>query len=1031
MSKVNKNTSVSEQLDDGYMRNGLPARHAGRRWPLASLTLLAALAQTSAATAQDALDDDLDAEIRAMEAEEEKREREADPGAASEKAEDAAEEKAQEEASEAKSPEAKPIAPAPESAPPVATDVQAPDDDMEEMVVTVDRRRKSLQDYSGVASAFNQEQLDRLGVFGVGNLATMSPGLQIGNQEGNTEIYIRGVGSDNNTELGDPAVALHIDGVYIPRPRGVGSMFFDIKRVEVNSGPQGTLRGRNALGGAVNIIPEHPKLGEYEAYAEIGIGNFDARTFKGMFNIPLGEKVAFRVAAFSDRHAAHWTNGGFIWDIEPAESADSYAVRASVKIQPTDKFTIDVSYDFLKEGGTGYLGANYNDVLNLGLDPWNRDHVPNARSVYLRGHQPNADLFHQGGKLALSLDTDFANFQFIGGVRDLGYEQNTGTNAGVIYNAVPELGVEDQNISAVNQNFGSSYWETESTSYTAELRASAPEDSRLNWVGGLFGFFEDQKAFLAQTAEPAATWTGGEFNMPDITGQSLAAYFDATYNVTDDLRVIGGVRYTTENKRRMNGLWALYAGLEPIRPEGYETPEGGSETFRYGTEGFRWKGYDRTIYSPEDTEALRNGGGTPEAARAAAVELWLDGIERHGVNDTVLEHLCAQPPADSPEGIATNGRWLTEQQDLLNEQGQCKFGVNTDNVTADSPNINIGQMVPQNNERSFTFFDWRAGVEYDITEDNLLYFTVTTGHKSGGFNDTASGDAASATLAFSQGLQPAFANSEFRPENITAFELGSKNQFFNRKFTANVSLFFYQYNDQVFQTLLPNAEVAEDPITGEPAAIPTSAFRQNAATSRILGADIFLRAKLPYRLNAEVNALLLDARFGNAEISETRVGFGSDVIYDVNLEGNFLPRAPRFTVNYSLSQIVFTDAGSFDWIVSAQTKGEHFMTVYNGDGTSASLLDPVDPARQDILNRRGDYIAVRNNPARLNDQVRAYTYVNLGGGWKHPEGHFGVSVYANNLLNAEYITSTIITPTLNLRFFNPPRTFGARLRVNW
>src|SRR6185503_10493350 len=125
----------------------------------------------------------------------------------------------------------------------------------------------------------------------------------------------RGVGSDNNTELGDPADALHLDGVYIPRPRGVGSMFFDIARVEVNSGPPGTLRGRNALGGQVNVVSVGPQLGEYGANAEATFGTFAQRRYQGMVNVPLGDKFGVRFAGFSSVHDPHWHNGGPIYDL--------------------------------------------------------------------------------------------------------------------------------------------------------------------------------------------------------------------------------------------------------------------------------------------------------------------------------------------------------------------------------------------------------------------------------------------------------------------------------------------------------------------------------------------------------------------------------------------------------------------------------------------------------------------------------------------------------------------------------------------
>ena len=101
--------------------------------------------------------------------------------------------------------------------------------------------------------------------------------MNIANQEGNIEIYIRGVGSSNNTELGDPAAAPHINGIYIPRPRGMGTMFYDLERVEVNKGPQGTLYGRNAMAGTLNIITAKPRLDRFGGYVQFGGGNRDQR----------------------------------------------------------------------------------------------------------------------------------------------------------------------------------------------------------------------------------------------------------------------------------------------------------------------------------------------------------------------------------------------------------------------------------------------------------------------------------------------------------------------------------------------------------------------------------------------------------------------------------------------------------------------------------------------------------------------------------------------------------------------------------
>ena len=97
-------------------------------------------------------------------------------------------------------------------------------------------------------------QIKKRGIQDITDFNDVIPGLTVANNGGNVEVWIRGVGSSNNTELGDPAAAFHFDGVYVPRPSGIGSAFFDIERVEVNFGPQGTLRGRNATAGSVNAI---------------------------------------------------------------------------------------------------------------------------------------------------------------------------------------------------------------------------------------------------------------------------------------------------------------------------------------------------------------------------------------------------------------------------------------------------------------------------------------------------------------------------------------------------------------------------------------------------------------------------------------------------------------------------------------------------------------------------------------------------------------------------------------------------------
>jgi outer membrane receptor protein involved in Fe transport len=152
--------------------------------------------------------------------------------------------------------------------------------------------------------------------------------------------------------------------------------------------------------------------------------------------------------------------------------------------------------------------------------------------------------------------------------------------------------------------------------------------------------------------------------------------------------------------------------------------------------------------------------------------------------------------------------------------------------------------------------------------------------------------------------------------------------------------------------------------------------------------------------------------------------------YQVDIDGHWLPRASPFTLNYALSQLIATESGAFNWVIQGQTVGKHFMTVFNGEGNLLPEANNVVPLDDNgMVNAR--YAALLENPSRLTDVVPAYTRFDLGAGWTHPDGRLSISGYVNNAFNIAYATTIISTPDLNLRFFNPPRTAGIRMRVDW
>jgi iron complex outermembrane recepter protein len=737
----------------------------------------------------------------------------------------------------------------------------------------------------------------------------------MGTQEGNTEVYIRGIGSNYNTELGDPAVANHIDGVYIPRPRGIGSMLFDLERIEINRGPQGTLRGRNATAGTLNVITARPELGEWDASTSVQLGNYSQRIAQGMVNVPLGDTLALRFAGFGETHDAFYENAGPIHTLEASESADVLAVRGSALWAPVDPITLVLKGDFTQEKGSGYGGSNFTAAIDDGLLP---EEVPDPRAVIYRGAQGSQDMKHWGLHGDLTIDLGPVHVGHLAGYRDLDYRQVSPGNAGVDF---PGREITDGDL----DNWGTSYWHTASQSHIQELRVFAPDDARIRWTVGGFFLDEQQQILLYQTCDDCGTYLGGEYNMPEVPTRSFAGFLDVTADILESLRGTAGVRWTTEERSR-TGVGNQYS-LNFDDFTGGEPPG----SLRWGTEGFRPAGRERTDFSvgPDNTDDFTNG------------------VARYGARDTVDEAIA--------DGAAINSS--------LNEQ--------------------LG-------DYDAAFVDFRVGADYDLTPDNLVYVMFSTGHQSGGFNDNITlpnGDTLVAT---------------YDPESIYATEVGSKNAFLDRRLITNFSAFWYEYRNQQFQAVVA---VGEAPTPDDPP--PASALRINAGESRVFGLESDVMAQLPAGFNAGLGAMLLNARFAEAVVNDTRVSWNPSEQPEVDLEGNFLPRAPVLSVNASIGQTISTGVGDFDWLLSGQTRTKHYFTHFNGEGTDTE--GSVNPLFSDVQP----------------------TYVRLDAaiGYTHLDRTMRVDAFINNLTDVAYMTTMINQPGLNLRFFNPPRQVGVRLTV--
>lgn len=221
---------------------------------------------------------------------------------------------------------------------------------LEEIVVTAQKRAESAQEVPIAITALDSAILERNQIENVDDLTNLVPNLQFGNFSSTATAAIRGIGYTNTTAGGDPGVALHLDGVYIGRPIATVFRFWDLERMEVLRGPQGTLYGRNTTGGSINFITQRPTE-DFGGDIDVAFGEFDHYQVRGVVNLPLSDNVAARIGAAVD-NADGYQENAFPGGTE-AGDRDSVALRAQLQFDVSDDFDINLSVNHSQIEGVG------------------------------------------------------------------------------------------------------------------------------------------------------------------------------------------------------------------------------------------------------------------------------------------------------------------------------------------------------------------------------------------------------------------------------------------------------------------------------------------------------------------------------------------------------------------------------------------------------------------------------------------------------------------------------------------------------
>lgn len=675
------------------------------------------------------------------------------------------------------------------------------------IIVTAQRQSQSLQEVPIAVSAFDATALESQQIENAADLQLTLPNVSFskGNFTGSS-FTIRGIGDLCVGVTCDAATAIHINGSPLFGTRLFETEYFDLERIEVLRGPQGTLFGRNATSGVVNLVTAKPDLGSFGAAGEFEYGNYNSIKAEGVVNVPIGDSIGVRVAGFFLNRDGYTTN---LFDNSDVDDRDMYAVRGSLRFEPGADTTLDFMAYYFREDDTrlrnqkqacqrdplGVLGClnnrrdfditNANSTVGATLSSQEFFAIQGIPSVLGLGSLYGPDAFAGFDKPddVRTVNTAYTPFYFADEVQlQARLEQRIGamtlTATGLYQDTEVDsrqdyfLGIQDRTAFATALNVLSGFAANGlPTGLPAPAPAFVPGSSAYftpivealipNGPGGVLctsdnddgnrGAFEgnvlcgETPLSFDRSSEQRESWSG------EIL---LSSDFDGAFNF-----LLGGIyakSKTTDNSYYVNSFALDYASAIL---GSFGTLAGGAPPSYFATSMYRNNSLEANLESfgvfgeiyVDLTERLTFTGGLR----------YNDDKKDVTARTTLISFL--NPYANDGEPFDSPITPLTGPSGLF-----------------DADPGTPGEQLTQFREVGFDEITGRAVLDYEVTPDNSIYASYARGYKSGGINPP---------------LSPVFDVAEsFGSETIDAFEIGSKNTFANGALQLNATAFYYKYS---------------------------------------------------------------------------------------------------------------------------------------------------------------------------------------------------------------------------------------------
>ncbi|GAB2188555.1 TonB-dependent receptor [Sessilibacter sp. MAH2] len=443
---------------------------------------------------------------------------------------------------------------------------------LEEVVVTAQKREQSIQDVPVSVTAFDSNVLEKTGILDITELQKVSPNTTLQTSRGTNSTltaFIRGVGQEDPLWGFEPGVGLYVDDIYFARPQAGVLDVYDVERIEVLRGPQGTLYGKNTIGGAVKYVTKR-LTGDPEFSVSSTIGSYDQRDIVIAGQLPLIDDRVIVGASLASLKRDGF--GEFLLNGDENYNKDILAGRVSVEITPSETVLIRVAADFTDDDSNAKGGSRLTPSLLVPDEP-----IPSSVYDSFADLDTDNNVESSGASVTVEWDvSDSVTLKSITGYR----EGETQTN------------IDFDNTSFASLHVPAEY---DDDQFTQEFQINYDTD-RLHLVGGLY--------YYDGTASGAFDVLLGAFDNPDLFGDgsnvvgnfdaitagsvdttSYAAYTHLTYDVSDNLSVTLGARYTVDQKDATVYNATLFA-------DGRSERLGGADLFILGI---------NTDYSNDDT----------------------------------------------------------------------------------------------------------------------------------------------------------------------------------------------------------------------------------------------------------------------------------------------------------------------------------------------------------------------------------------------------------------------------------------------